>query len=448
MLLIERREGGGSVRREFDAQRLTIGRGDDNDLILSDDIDVSWHHAEIRWRHDAWIVADLGSTNGTRVNGLQVLDPHPLESGDEIAVGTRKLEFHSGRERAAGVVARTRKQRPEQAAAASVLVGSSASMQALRGHVDDLAKIKQQVLILGETGTGKELVAGLLHSRSPRRTGPFVTVPCSELPRDLLESELFGIERGTASSVDGRVGLLESAAGGTVFLDEIGELALEAQSRLFRFLSERTVRRLGARVGLPVNARVVAATNRNLPSAREEGKFREELRHRLEVHIVSLPPLRDRRDDIAELAEHFRLRAEVATTSFTPTALAELRARDYPGNVRDLMHLIERASLSARGGAIDVEHLGIAQRTNSPRDTDGLRERVLAESRSFFRLVAVLYGQHKLEREDVRGLLGSLRSEFGPTWKTVAARLGYVEKKEYLKFLNFIGDNELRPDDG
>jgi DNA-binding NtrC family response regulator len=228
------------------------------------------------------------------------------------------------------------------------LIGSSPGMQRVKEVIGKVAVTDSPVLIEGESGTGKELVAAAIHRLSPRAKGAFIPVNCSAIPRDLLESEFFGHVRGAFSgAVADALGLFRSAHDGTIFLDEIAELPPELQVKLLRVLQEMQVRPVGSTKAYPVDVRVIAATNRNLEQAMKAGSFRQDLFYRLNVIRIALPPLRERRDDIPALVNHFirrfnkRFRRDVR--GITPDALSGLGAYDFPGNVRELENLLERA---------------------------------------------------------------------------------------------------------
>jgi DNA-binding NtrC family response regulator len=242
------------------------------------------------------------------------------------------------------------------------LVGHSPAMVALYKQVARLAALDTTVLIQGETGTGKELVARAIHQASARAARPLVVVDCTALPDGLFESELFGHERGAFTGASGsRRGLVESADGSTCFLDEIGDLPRALQSKLLRMLQERVVRRVGGNDEIAVDVRIIAATNRDLRKLVENGAFREDLYYRLNVVTVSVPPLRERPGDIPPLAQHFLARAAAAAGrpigGLTPEALALLAAYPWPGNVRELEHAIERAVALSTTALIRPEDL-------------------------------------------------------------------------------------------
>lgn len=242
------------------------------------------------------------------------------------------------------------------------VIYASPAMQEVMSLVARVAPTDATVLITGETGTGKELVARVIHHLSPRSANPWVAVNVAALPETLIESELFGHEKGAFTGADrARMGKFEAAHRGTLFLDEIGELPASAQVKLLRFLQERVIERLGSNRPIPLDVRVIAATNRDLESLVREGKFREDLYYRLNVIRIHLPPLRERREDILPLAQHFletfakkhgkRVRA------FTKEATEALLRYDYPGNVRELQNLIERAVVLSRSEYITVQDL-------------------------------------------------------------------------------------------
>jgi transcriptional regulator with GAF, ATPase, and Fis domain len=240
------------------------------------------------------------------------------------------------------------------------LVGHSAALKHIVSQVDLVAPTEASVLILGETGTGKELVAHEIHQRSARKDGPLVRVNCASIPRELFESEFFGHVRGSfTGAVKDRAGRFETAEGGTLFLDEVGEIPLDIQNKLLRVLQEKRYERVGDDRTRRANVRVVAATNRDLKKEVVGGRFREDLFYRLNVFPIQVPPLRERTDDIPLLAKHFaELSAKdlkCAKPRLTRAGIAKLQSYDWPGNIRELRNVIERAVILARGGALDFD---------------------------------------------------------------------------------------------
>jgi transcriptional regulator with GAF, ATPase, and Fis domain len=240
------------------------------------------------------------------------------------------------------------------------LVGQSPALEAVVRQIDLVSPTESTVLILGESGTGKELVAREIHRRSKRANRPLIKVNCAAVPRELYESEFFGHAKGAfTGAVRDRVGRFELAENGTLFLDEIGEIPLELQAKLLRVLQEGELERVGEERTRRVNVRLVAATNRDLRTEAEAGRFRLDLYYRLSVFPVEVPPLRKRREDIPLLADHFlQVAARKAGRSKPPLTLAiaqRLQQYDWPGNVRELQHVIERAVITSRGSRLNVE---------------------------------------------------------------------------------------------
>jgi DNA-binding NtrC family response regulator len=245
-------------------------------------------------------------------------------------------------------------------------VGESNAIQDVMQFVDKVAKaVDTPVLILGETGTGKELIASAIHYKSPNFNGPFLTLNCSAIPRDLIESELFGYEKGafTGAKAAGKKGLVEQAADGTLFLDEVGDLSLEAQAKLLRFLEEGEYYRVGGTKKLRISTRVVSATNKDLDTMIEKEFFRRDLYYRLAVIKVEVPALNKRRDDIVPIARHFL--AEFSTkhgksfSGFSPETEGYLKNHDWQGNIRELRNLVERGILVGQGPELSPQDLGL-----------------------------------------------------------------------------------------
>ena len=243
-----------------------------------------------------------------------------------------------------------------------MIVGQSQAMRDALGLAERVARTDANVLLLGESGTGKEVFAQAIHAASKRADAPFVPVNCGALPETLLESELFGHERGAfTGAIRTKPGRFEFAEGGTVFLDEIGEVPQSIQVKLLRVLQDRTYVRVGGEEMRRADVRVIAATNRNLDEMIQNGRFREDLYYRLNVFPIRLVPLRERREDISELVDFFLRQQERAITDITPDALEHLRSYEFPGNIRELQNLIERACILAGTGPIERSHFPIGK---------------------------------------------------------------------------------------
>ncbi|MBI5894682.1 MAG: sigma-54-dependent Fis family transcriptional regulator, partial [Desulfobacterales bacterium] len=257
------------------------------------------------------------------------------------------------------------------------LIGVSPAMRALFAVIRKVSASDYPILITGESGTGKEMAAHAIHTLSPRSQNPFVIINCGAIPENLLESELFGHEKGAfTGAVARKLGKFEQAHTGTVFLDEIGELPLLMQVKLLRCLQEGTIERVGGDKTLYLNVRIVAATNKKLEAAVDQGKFREDLFFRLNVVQVKMPPLRERPEDILVLAHHFLLKEartlKMGRTSFSPAAIAALSVCAWPGNVRELQNCIRRALSVSRGQVITPEHLELEASCASERPIEKL----------------------------------------------------------------------------
>jgi two-component system, NtrC family, response regulator len=250
------------------------------------------------------------------------------------------------------------------------IIGSSPSMQAVFSAVRKVANTDVPVLILGESGTGKELVALAIHNLSSRKAGPFAAINCGAIPESLLESELFGHERGSFTGATAqRRGKFESAKGGTLFLDEIGDLAQNLQVKILRFLQERVIERVGGRESISVDSRIVAATHQDLDAAVKQNLFREDLYFRLAVVTINLPPLRERGDDVIEIAQYllqtFSKELKIGPKRFTRHALDALKAHSWPGNVRELQNRIKRALVLSEGPSITPAEMELIMRNDS-----------------------------------------------------------------------------------
>jgi DNA-binding NtrC family response regulator len=293
----------------------------------------------------------------------------PFDLDDIILTAQRALEHSSLNREILRLRAQTAQSPPP---GAGRMVGSSGPMLDVFIMIGKVAETDSTVLICGESGTGKELVAEAIHNYSQRKDKPFVVVNCAALPENLLETELFGHERGAFTGASARkVGRFETAEGGTVFLDEIGELSPALQAKLLRVLQEHTFERVGGTETIRGNFRVLAATNRDLEACVREKVFREDLYYRLNVVRISVPPLRERRSDIVPLAEHFlrvySKRDALPAIGFSDDAVLLLQNHSYPGNVRELENMVERAVLMARGRVLMPEHFPTKTDTNGDR---------------------------------------------------------------------------------
>jgi transcriptional regulator with GAF, ATPase, and Fis domain len=335
--VIEGPDQGQSVDSD-DEMLLRVGTRENNQMVLSDK-NVSGYHLEILRTSLGWRLRDVGSTNGTFAFGLRIFDLL-LRTPTVISIGRTKLRFDAVDDQPVRATL-------YPSGSFGDMVGKSVPMRRMFARIEQVARSTATVLITGATGTGKEAVAEALVQSSDRARAPFVVIDCSSLPPNLIESELFGHVKGayTGAHTDYR-GAFERADGGTVFLDEIGELPLDLQPKLLRVLERREVRRLGSENMRPTDVRVIAATNRDLGVEVNERRFRQDLYFRLSVVNLHIPPLKERREDIPLLIEHFYHQLTDGRRG-PPLAdvLAQLSETDYhfPGNVRELRNAVERA---------------------------------------------------------------------------------------------------------
>lgn len=332
------REAGKVVDRivVFDGELLRLGSHESNELVVVDPT-VSRFHCRLVHDRTAWKITDQSSLNGTRMGGLRIRDVDLPEGGCKLQLGDSVVRIRElPAEHQVELLARP---------SFGDLIGNTLPMHRLFAILDKVAQSGSNVLIEGEPGTGKELVATELVRRGPRARKPFVLVDCSTISPHLIESELFGHVKGAFVGAErDRTGAFEAAQGGTVFLDEIGELPLDIQAKLLRALESREVRRLGDSKTRKIDVRVVAATNRKLEREVNNGRFREDLYFRLSVVTVRVPPLRERLEDIELLVNGFLESMQSAHTKhlFRGETLASMMRHDWPGNVRELRHFVER----------------------------------------------------------------------------------------------------------
>ncbi len=340
----------------FDQDVITLGSAPGNDLVV-EDARVSREHCRIVHEPSGYLVEDLGSTNGTAVNRVRVREAF-VRSGAVLGLGGVEVRFQTFDERV--------ELAPSSRDSFGPVVGRSRKMREVFAVLERIAPTNATVVLEGETGTGKEVVARALHSRSLRAREPFVVFDCGAVPRELIESELFGHEKGSfTGAAQTRQGLFEIAHGGTLFLDEIGELSLDLQPKLLRALEHREIRRVGSNRPIKVDVRLIAATNRNLEEEVRAGRFRDDLFYRLSVVRITLPGLRERKEDIPLLARHFLRQApfnrgaggEPRVKGLSEEASIVLMEYHWPGNVRELLNVVERATSFADGDLIEAEDL-------------------------------------------------------------------------------------------
>jgi transcriptional regulator with GAF, ATPase, and Fis domain len=339
------------------------------------------------------------------------------------------------------------------------LTGRSAEVAALEQEIDRVARSDAKVLITGESGVGKEIVARAIHSRGPRANHVFAPVNCAGLPETLLESELFGHVKGSfTGAYRDKPGKLETAHMGTIFLDEVGEMTLRMQGLLLRFLETGEIQKVGADgSGRIVNVRVIAATNRDLREMIKQGTFREDLFYRLNVIHIVVPPLRDRREDIPVLASEFLTQfahGRSGITSVSPEAMKALVEYSWPGNVRELENVIERLVVTVSGPTIELEHLSSEIRSydavllrpkRERRRTvaDDLYKRMIEQHESFWTAVYPLFMDREITRANVREVVRRGLEEARGNYKIVA-RLFNMEARDYKRFLNFLRKHDCQ----
>jgi DNA-binding NtrC family response regulator len=398
---------------DLSRRSLVVGTHPPSDLVLADP-HVSRQHLRIDVENE-FVLRDLGSTNGTRLQGIRVREAF-LEDGMIIECGSTRLRFsHTG--------SPARIELAEEDAFEGLL-GRSVAMRELFALLAKIAPTDAPVLIEGETGTGKEQVARAIHARSRRAARPFVVFDCAAVPATLIESELFGHEKGAfTGATERRAGVFERASGGTVLLDELGELQLDLQPKLLRVLESNEVWRVGAQKPTPIDVRVVAATNRDLQARVAEGHFREDLYYRLAVVTLKVPALRERRDDIPLLAAHFARDRIFAGAGGGrgpgwETIFDFMKSHDWPGNVRELRNVVERAVIMSdpkllSGNALDA--LAELRKKAEP----ALRKRVSLRA-----------ARDQTEREYLEDLIRSTDGDLDE-----AARIAEVHRKSLERLL-------------
>jgi len=347
----------------IDVEPIVVGRDEGVAIVLRDP-EVSSLHCELRAVSEGILVKDLGSTNGTFIGPLRVREA-VVTTLTEVTLGATRIAIEPSAKRRVDVGFADR---------FGPLVGTSPKMRRVFGILEKVAATPLSVLILGETGTGKEVVAKSLHDASPRKTGPFVVVDCGSIPPTLAESLLFGHEKGSfTGATERRKGALAEAHGGTLFLDELGELPIDLQPKLLRALAERQIKRVGGSAFEPIDVRVLAATRRDLGVEMNAGRFRSDLFFRIAQVRVELPPLRERVSDLPSLVTEICKKVGKAEHAATVTAWIEHRmaSHDWPGNVRELVNVASvAATLADTPGAIDDVLTLTREPDTTPRGAD------------------------------------------------------------------------------
>jgi DNA-binding NtrC family response regulator/pSer/pThr/pTyr-binding forkhead associated (FHA) protein len=398
----------GQTHRLAPDRPFNVGSDEDNDLQIEDEF-VSSFHCRIVFQNGRWILVDLGSTNGTLVNGLRVREAElPIPASIQIGRATMSFQIEA----------------PSGGAeiGESILYGGMLArgpkMKRLFTMIAKFADKPAPVLITGESGSGKELIARALHDESSRSGGPFIAINCGALAANLIESELFGHMKGsfTGAAAD-KKGAFEAAQGGTLFLDEIGELPLELQPKLLRALESMTIRRVGGTAELPFDARIIAATHRNLNELVEQGLFREDLFHRLYVLNIAIPSLRERPEDIVPIAKHFiENQSSPAATGgriirLTAEAEEAMVGYTWPGNVRELRNVILRAILMCEGDSIGASDLQFSETAFASPGFDARSRLRRADDEERKRIVDALI-QTNDNRAEAARILGMSKSTF------------------------------------
>jgi DNA-binding NtrC family response regulator len=333
--------GPGGRACEVGSAPVGIGSAADNDLRIGERF-VSAHHCRVYRRDGVHRIVDLGSTNGTRVNGARIIDT-ALPDGARILIGRTEIGF----ERETGKT---------EAPVFHGMIGSSRAMKIVFDLVARVAGSDATALITGETGTGKELVARAIHDLSKRAQGPFIPINCAAIAKDVLESELFGHEKGAfTGAAAARKGAFEEADGGTLFLDEVGEIPTDIQTKILRTVEYGEIKRVGANRPARVSTRIVAATNRSLQEEVKAGRFREDLFYRLNVLPVRLPPLRERAGDVELIAARITMEMSGGAKSLSSGALGKLCEYQWPGNVRELKNVLTRALILSDSDTVQAE---------------------------------------------------------------------------------------------
>jgi len=399
------RSASGDSVHKLQGDSFTLGKDPGNDLVLGHRF-VSGRHLKVARQHNRFLILDQHSTNGTWLGPVRVFEAEvPFHT--PLRVGEHEISIEPA----------TASPKDAGPAAAFGIIGTDPSVKQLAEMINRVAPSSAAVTVLGESGTGKELVARAIHLRSSRSDAPFIPVNCAAISKELIESELFGHEKGAfTGAMTTRKGAFEEASNGTLFLDEIGELPLDLQAKLLRALESGEIKRVGASRPMLVDVRIVAATNRDLLAACRDGKFREDLYYRLCVVPLNLAPLRGRKCDILPLADHFlrTFAPRGQPIALTEAARAALEAYSWPGNVRELRNVIHRSLLLRRGVNIDEPDLTFDARpatASSPGSPEPLE------------LIPGLTLEQMLQRAE-KAIIESALKRYGNNRERVARELG------------------------
>jgi DNA-binding NtrC family response regulator len=396
---------GKSRRTSLRQTETTFGTTDNCGVTVNDEY-VSRRHCRLTHKNGRIILTDMGSTNGTYFDGIRI-DHVSLPSEGSFQMGKTTIEYKL--DRFAETI------RPSIDSSLGPMIGNCEAMREVFALIERVASSDATVLVTGESGTGKDLVARLLHGLSHRSAKPFISVNCGSIPSSIIESQLFGHERGSfTGAVERMSGLIEQANGGTLFLDEIGEMPLELQTRLLHVIEQKKIRRLGGKEDIAVDFRLVAATNRQLQRLVANGRFREDLFYRLFVVPIHLPALRERGDDVNLLAQNFAKELSPSGMKITleEKAVSKFASHKWPGNVRELKNVIQRAILFASGGAIKAADI------------------------SFASIEIEAPGEHNLETKERNSILNALKANDGNQTKA-AEILGIARTTLSTKVLKY-----------
>ncbi len=389
----------GKIQKNLGRKPVVIGSSPDADVVIDDEY-VSGRHAELTFSGDGWMLKDLGSTNGTLVSGNKIVSAIGLTLGSVVTLGQSSFVLEA-------------KQAKEKATPIAIdqfcgMVGKTPAMQELYAKIQKIAPTSYTVLVQGDSGSGKELIARAIHDLSPRAQKPYVILNCGAITPNLIESELFGHEKGAfTGAINRRAGAFEQAQGGTLFLDEIGELPLELQPKLLRVLENRSLRRVGGNEEITVDVRVIAATHRDLSAKVKEGSFRQDLFFRLCVLPLLVAPLSERKNDIPLLAEHvLKQAAQGQPKKLSPQAIEKLSRHDWPGNVRELKNTLLRSLIYCEGNVIDAKDIEIYRDTPPPSENSDSLNLAEVEKQKILEALKATDGQKNKAAE----LLGIAKS--------------------------------------